>query len=548
MQNQLYYGDNLEVLRKYIGNGTIDLCYIDPPFNSKRNYNQIYNNIGKEDKAQAQAFIDTWTWNSLSEDGLFEILNNFYGVFTVQSIELIKGLSKVLGKGSLLAYLISMTLRIAEIFRVLKPTGSFYFHCDPTASHYLKLIIDAIFCSKGGDFQNEIIWKRFNFHADAKRFGNLSDRILFYTKSSKFTFNTQREPFSEKYVKDKFTGEDERGKFSLHDLNPPGGRGPIYNFHGISRPWRFTENKMKALDADGRIYKEGKTPRLKRYLNELKGQAISDIWIDIFPINSQAKERLGYPTQKPEDLLKRLIEASSNEGDVILDAYCGCGTTIAVAEKFKRNWIGIDITYQSISVILKRMEEHFGKAVIENINLNGVPKDFESAVLLAHKKDDRLRKEFEKWAVLSYSNNRAMINEKKGGDGGIDGIAYIYDKTEDNEDDYKQVIFSVKSNKTLNPTVIRDLAGSLDNGKAAKGFLITLYPMENLVKESTKYGNYVNKFNGLSYPKIEVISIKDILNGKRFDMLVSQEILKKAVRKNTAEQEELYEKFKESNE
>jgi hypothetical protein len=248
---------------------------------------------------------------------------------------------------------------------------------------------------------------------------------------------------------------------------------------------------------------------------------------------------LGYPTQKPEALLERIIKISSNEGDLVLDAFCGCGTTIAVAEQLNRNWIGIDITYQSISLILKRLEEHFGINTLKNIEINGVPHDFESAIALAHKKDDRVRKEFEKWAVLAFSNNRAVINEKKGGDGGIDGVSFILDIDENNKQITREVIFQVKSNESLSPTVIRDLNGTIEREKAVMGYLITLYPMENLVKESKKYNFYKNKFFGHQYPKIEVICVNDILAGKTMKLPTQLDVLKKAEQKYKDNQESL---------
>jgi DNA modification methylase len=495
-KNQLYYGDNLEVLRKYLKDNSIDLCYIDPPFNSKRNYNQIYNNIGSEDKAQSQAFIDTWTWDEMANLGFAEIQSNYNNVFTRQSINLISGLEKVLGKGSLFAYLVSMTLRIAEIHRVLKETGSFYLHCDPTASHYLKLVCDAIFCPKGGEFRNEIIWCYRGAGYPKKDFGRRHDTIFRYSKTKNFTFNLDevREEYAQA-TKERFS--------------------------------HYIGNKRKGGDFGvQKLHPLGKQP---------------DDWWQVQPIAPSAKERLGYPTQKPEALLEKVIKASSNEGDIVLDAFCGCGTTIAVAEKLQRNWIGIDITYQSISLILKRLEDQFGRDFTKQIvdketqiiqpatlELNGVPRDFESAEQLAHKQDDRLRKEFEKWAVLTYSNNKAIINEKKGGDRGIDGIAYIVDRNDKNELENREVLFSVKSSKTLTPSVIRELHSVVENENAAMGILITLYPMPNLVKESKKYGYYHNQFMGQDYPKIDVISIEEMLKGKTMHLPNALEVLKSA--------------------
>ncbi|MGL6283087.1 MAG: DNA methyltransferase, partial [Microcoleaceae cyanobacterium] len=322
MVNQLFYGDNLEVLRKYIGNETIDLCYIDPPFNSKRNYNQIYNNVGKEDQAQAQAFVDTWTWDDYANQGLDQILTNYQGHFTQQSIDLISGLTKVLGKGSLLAYLVSMTLRIAETHRVLKNTGSFYLHCDPTSSHYLKLILDAIFCSQGGIYLNEIIWKRTTTHNDgkqgAKQFGRIHDVIFLYAKSKdQWKFNTIYSDYSESYLEKTYNKIDPDGRrFKASDLSAakPGGN-TSYLWKGIAPPpgrfWGYSLENMEKFESEGKIYysKTGK-PYLKQYLEEMLGVSPDDLWTE-FPGITIKAERLGYPTQKPEALLERIIKASS---------------------------------------------------------------------------------------------------------------------------------------------------------------------------------------------------------------------------------------------
>ncbi|MEI6747360.1 MAG: site-specific DNA-methyltransferase [Methylococcaceae bacterium] len=505
MKNKIYYGDNLDVLRRYIKDETVDLCYIDPPFNSKRNYNQIYNNIGKEDAAQSQAFTDTWTWDDNANQGLAEIKTNYNGVFTEQSIDLICGLEKVLKKGALFAYLVSMTLRIAEIHRVLKPTGSFYFHCDPTASHYLKLVLDAIFCTTGGDFLNEIVWCYNVGGKGSKHWARKHDVIFFYSKSHNYYFD---------------------GK-SVGIARDTGTK----SFGG----------KM-GVDEDGRRYQDKlvkKTNKYYRYYVD-EPKIPEDWWVDINSIQSGSKERLGYPTQKPEALLERIIKASSNEDGIILDAYCGCGTTVAVAQKLNRQWIGIDITYQSISLILKRLEEQ-SKDALDNVEISGVPKDFESAVALANKSDDKTRKEFEKWMVLRYSNNQAIINEKKGGDGGIDGVAYIPYRHENKEIEFKKVIFSVKSNAKLTPAVTRELFGTVEREDAAMGVLLSLYPMPNLVKDSKQYGLYHNEYAkyGKDYPKIQVICVDDILNGAIMDFPIPAAVVKKAEQKIT-EQKDLF--------
>jgi site-specific DNA-methyltransferase (adenine-specific) len=482
MQNRIYYGDNLDVLRRYIKDETVDLCYIDPPFNSKRNYNQIYNNIGKEDAAQAQAFIDTWTWDDNANIGLAEIQSNYNGVFTEQSIDLITGLEKVLKKGALLAYLVSMTLRIAEIHRVLKPTGSFYLHCDPTASHYLKLVLDAVFCVRGGNYINEMIWIYSRMAAKGqKQLSRCHDIIFWYSKGKTWLFNVDeiRLPYAET--------SKARAGYKKTNL---GGGSPKSEICELNDLGKFPED-----------------------------------WVQIPFI--RGKEYLGYPTQKPEALLERIIKASSNEGDIVLDAYCGCGTTVAVAQKLKRLWIGIDITYQSIALILKRLEDQ-DTGALENLVISGVPKDFEAALALAKRKDDRTRKEFEKWVVLTYSRNRAIINEKKGGDGGIDGIVYVVDKNEQGDIENKKALFSVKSNEKLTPAVVRELFGTVEREKAACGILLTLYPMPNLVKNCKQYGNYQNNFTGNLYPKIQVICVQEILDGKLIDLPNPREVLKKA--------------------
>ena len=511
MKNSLYYGDNLEVLRKHIRDETVDLCYIDPPFNSKRSYFQIYNNIGQEDRAQAHAFTDTWTWDTYSIEGFEQIIVNHEGRFQEQTIELIKGLRHVLKEGSLLAYLVNMTLRIVEIHRVLKRTGSFYLHCDPTASHYLKLVLDSVFCTQGGDFQNEIIWRRTTNSGSsksiAKSFPSNSDVILFYTKSNEYKFEHLRGDYSEKY-KSRFNKQDERGFYYLDNLKT------------------YSQERLEKLKEENRIeYTSKGTPRIKNYLDEGKGMITDNIWTDIQSLNSQAKERLGYPTQKPEALLHRIISTSSNIGDTVLDAYCGCGTTIIVAERLKRRWIGIDITYQSISVVLRRLQTAFGKDTVDRVSLNGIPQDMESAVALAHKKDDRLRKEFEKWAVLTYTNNQGIISNKRGADRGIDGVAYFLT----GKDESAKVIFQVKSGH-VKRNDIATLRGDMGREEATLAVFITLEePTRPMIEEAKTVGRYKNEFMAKPHDIISIVTVKQIVEqGERFNLPLSQEVLKKA--------------------
>ena len=536
----LYYGDNLDVLRNQIPADSVDLCYIDPPFNSKRNYNQIYNNIGKEDKAQAQAFVDTWIWNESSQTAFYEIINNEDGRFTQHIVDLMRGLHLVIKQGSLLAYLVSMTLRIVEIHRVLKPTGSFYLHCDPTASHYLKLILDAIFVSRGGDYKNEIVWQRTNAHNVAsKYFTRVHDVIFYYTKSDTYTWNQEYADFSQqqlkRYFKDPITGRMVTGQ----DLTMTGNTTRNFTWRGTTPPpnrgWALSEEQLESLWEQGLILtKQDGTPRLdgrKVFLDEKKGKPIGSIWDDIQRIGNTSSERLGYPTQKPEALLERIIMASSNEGDVILDAYCGCGTTVAVAERLNRNWIGIDITYQSISLMLKRLENQYGEAILNQIMLNGIPRDFASAQALAKKTDDRLRKEFEKWAILTYTNNRATVNDKKGADKGIDGTAYFL-IGRDNES--AKVVFQVKSGSVGRKDIAQFNSDRIREG-AELGIFITLEePTKPMREEADSIGIYKHDVMGRSYSRIQIVTIAEIIGeNKRMDIPLSFEVLRKAERQTS---------------
>jgi site-specific DNA-methyltransferase (adenine-specific) len=495
--NNLYYGDNLEILRsKKIKDETVDLCYIDPPFNSKRNYNQIYNNIGNEDRAQAQAFTDTWTWDDLANAGYSEILANAEGRFQPQLVELIKGLHAVLKEGSLLAYLISIALRVTEIRRVLRPDGSFFLHCDPTSSHYLKILLDSIFCPQSGHFVNEIAWCYSQGGKSKRWFAKKHDILLWYAKSNDYQFH---------------------GEAVCMPLTP----------HKQDKSGKNYGGRM-GFDKDGREYTEkwgtGKKKLYRYYLDE--GKIPEDWWVDINSIQADAEERLGYPTQKPEALLQRIIKACSKEGDMVLDAYCGCGTTIAVSQSLKRKWIGIDITYQSIALVLRRLENTFGAEVLKQIKTDGIPRDMASAEALAHKKDDRLRKEFEKWAVLTYTNNRATINDKKGADAGIDGIGYFLTAKNDNA----KIIFQVKSGGVKRGD-IATLRGDMGRENAAIAVLITLEePSGPMVKEAKAAGQYRHEVMGRNYDRIGIVTAQELIDGKRLDLPMSVEVVAAAKR------------------
>ena len=504
--NQLYYGDNLDILRTHIPDESINLIYIDPPFNSNQAYNVIFSEAdGSSSQAQIQAFEDTWHWGETTEQAYHELVRTAPHLL----VETIKSFRGFLTETNLMAYLVMMALRLVELHRVLKPTGSFYLHCDPTASHYLKIILDQIFGVE--NFRNEVVWKRFNFHADAKRYGRITDRLLFYTRSDAFCWDQPRMPFSDDYVRSKFTHKDGQGIFRLDNLNPPGGRGPVYEFRGITRPWRYTEEKMKELDRQGRIYcaKRGNVPQLKRYLDELDGQAVPELWQDIPPINPRAKERLGYPTQKPEALLERIIEASSNEGDVVLDAFCGCGTAIAVAQRLNRRWIGVDITHLAIALLKYRLADAFGDDV--KYEIIGEPKDAQSAKALAVQD----RYQFQWWA-LSLIRARPYQGRKKGADEGVDGVIYYEDVDPDKPKKTltRKIVVQVKSGK-VSVKDIRELKSVVDSQDAVIGVFITLNPpTQPMVKEAATAG----RFQWLhvahtTYPKIQIRTIDELLAG-----------------------------------
>ncbi|MDD4876099.1 MAG: DNA methyltransferase [Dehalococcoidales bacterium] len=426
----------------------------------------IINNIGTEDRAQSQAFIDTWTWDDIAIEGYQEILDNKDGRFTRQTIELIKGLNNILGKGSLLTYLVSLTLRITEI------------HCDPTASHYLKLVCDGVFVPNGGDFITELIWNySWGIRTD-KRWNRKHDVLLCYSKGKEFTFNA----------------------------------------YEVLEPRTLSKSSQNRLRYAGALIEKKSKTGSKEYALP------SDVWY-IPTINGMAKERLGYPTQKPEALLQKIIKASTNEGDIVLDTYCGCGTTIAVAQELRRKWVGIDITYQSIALVLKRFEASFGKSALSKIILDGIPQDMESARALAHKKDDRVRKEFEKWAAMTYTGNRAIINQKKGADSGIDGVAYFRTNNTDNA----KIILQVKSGN-VKRNDIATLRGDMQREEASMAVFITLEPPTvPMINEAKAAGFYHHDLMDRNYDAIQIVTIEDMIeHGKVLDIPMSHEVLKEA--------------------
>lgn len=458
--NHLYYGDNLDVLRRYIKDESVDLVYLDPPFKSNQDYNVLFaEKDGTGAAAQFKAFEDTWEWNQLSAAMYQEIVESGGRVSDVM-----QAFRRFLGTNDMLAYLTMMAPRLVELRRVLRPTGSIYLHCDPTASHYLKLLMDAIFGPEL--FQNEIVWQRTSAHNDPGRYGRVHDNLLFYSKGAEHVWTTQFEPPDDRYFEAHDFEKDEDGKrYRKRDLTAPahGRDSGQYEWKGKTPPagrmWSYTKENMERLEAEGRIvYTRTGMPRLKIYEERLRGVPYQDVWArpELW-LNSAASERLGYPTQKPEALLERMISSSSNEADTVLDPFCGCGTAIAVAQRLNRNWIGIDITHLAIGLIKSRLRDHFGEPVKGTYDVTGEPTVLSGAVQLA--KDDPYQ--FQWWALGQVGARRS--EQRKGSDQGIDGRLYFHDEGEGGRT--KQIILSVKSGH-VSVKDVRDLRGVIEREKA----------------------------------------------------------------------------------
>jgi len=418
----------------------------------------------------------------------------------------------------MMAYLVMMASRLVELHRVLKPTGSLYLHCDPTASHYLKILLDTIFDPR--NFRNEIVWERTSSHNDTRtKYPDVSDTIFFYTKSDKYTFHVQYQEYSEKYIQEFYRYVDEKGRrYRLSDLRSPNPRPNLtYDYKGYKphpNGWAVSREKMEQLDAQGRLYfpkaQDGRI-QLKRYLDEMPGSRVGNIWSDIKPVQAQAAERLGYPTQKPLALLERIIQASSNPGDIILDPFCGCGTAIAAAQKLGRKWIGIDITHLSIALMKYRLEAMFPGIKIKVI---GEPTDLAGARNLANKDNERYQ--FQWWALSlirakPLGGQEGSKEGKKGSDKGIDGvIAFIDDAT----GKAKRVLVQVKSGHVKSGD-IRDLRGTVQREQAAIGVFITLEePSRDMITEAVSAGYYHSPGWNKDYLCIQILTINDLLHNR----------------------------------
>ncbi|HLL79278.1 MAG TPA: DNA methyltransferase [Ktedonobacteraceae bacterium] len=545
-QNTLYYGDNLKVLREYIPSESVDLIYLDPPFNSNRNYNVLFKDeSGSDSEAQITAFEDTWHWNHTAEQTYHDLVTDAPDNVS----KMIASLRDFIGQNQMMAYLVMMAARLVELHRVLKPTGSLYLHCDPTASHYLKILLDTIFDPE--NFRSELIWKRSSAHSDTKQgrklHGHIHDVILFYTKSDTWTWNPVYTGYDADYIEDFYRHiEDGTGRrYRLSDLTAakPGGD-TSYEWKGVKpykgRFWAYSKENMAQFDREGRLYysKTG-MPAYKRYLDEMPGVPLQDVWTDIRPIGSLASERLGYPTQKPEELLERIIQSSSNPGDIILDPFCGCGTAIAAAQKLDRRWIGIDITHLSIALQKYRLQEMFPDAKFRVV---GEPGDIGAAKQLAQ--DDRYQ--FQWWALSlvrakPLGGQEGSRNGKKGSDKGIDGVINFID---DAYDKPKRVLIQVKSGHVKSGD-IRDLRGTVERENAAMGVFITLEPpSKDMTTEAISAGYYHSPGWNIDYPRIQILTIADLLKGVKVQMPMQHGTFKQAQKvkgEMGAEQVELFE-------
>ncbi|MHC1549379.1 DNA methyltransferase [Phyllobacterium sp. K27] len=523
--NKLFFGDNLHVLRERIKAETVDLVYLDPPFNSNANYNVLFKEDGRgESEAQAEAFRDTWSWGEHAAEAYDDVMKSSGDVALA-----LRGLKSWIGQNAMMAYLAMMSARLIELREVLKPTGSLYLHCDPKASHYLKTLLDSIFGPE--NFRNEVIWKRTYAHGGSKRWGDVHDSILFYSKGDEFTWTRPLQAYSDTYVDGKYRYQDVRGRYRLVVLTGPGttngASGQLwrgYNPTLAGRHWAVPKRALQALEEEGHTIPNGLheqlellyqtdfirfpekrdgslgVPEFKLYLPH--GQPVQDIITDIPPINSQAKERLGYPTQKPVALMERIIAASSNEGDVILDPFCGCGTTIEAAEQMKRNWIGIDVTHYAVTLIEARLRSNHPAA---QYTVHGRPTDLAGARDLAR----RDKHQFQWWAAWRLGA-QTYREEKKGADRGIDGnILFKNGPYGDG-----RIIISVKGGENVGALMVRDLRGVIERETAEMGILISLAePTSAMLREAADAG-FIEKSAHGRIPRIQIVTIEDMLLGR----------------------------------
>ncbi len=536
--NTLFYGDNLEILREYVPSGSVDLVYLDPPFNSNRNYNVLFKDeSGKDSEAQITAFEDTWHWGHDAERTYNELVTE-----SSENVgQMIGALRSFIGPSQMLAYLVMMAARLVELHRVLKPTGSLYLHCDPTASHYLKIILDTIFGPE--QFRSDITWERHSAHNDVRQtYAAVTDTILFYGKTSRASFNVQRGAYDPEYIRKFFRYVDEQGRrYRVNSLKSPSPRPNLtYECKGYPPPptgWTCNRERMEEYDRQGRLHFP-KDPQgrigIRYYLDDMLGTPVSNLWDDVPALSGVHTERLGYPTQKPLALLERIIAASSNPGDVVLDPFCGCGTAVAAAQKLDRRWIGIDITHLSIALQKYRLEAMFPGITF---NVIGEPEDLGAAHQLA--KDDRYQ--FQWWA-LSLIRARPLGGEvgsktgKKGADKGIDGVITFID---DATGKPKRVLVQVKSGH-VQRGLIGELRGTIEREQAAIGVFITLDPpTRDMRTEAVTAGFYHSPGWGQDYPRLQILTIDELFHGAEVQMPPAHGTFKQARRVQQSQGDQL---------
>ena len=510
--NTLYYGDNLAVLREHVPDESVDLVYLDPPFNSNASYNVLFKErTGEESPAQIKAFTDTWEWTQEAERTYEQdIIVNAGTPMAVK--EMISAFRQFIGNNAMMAYLVMMAPRLVELHRVLKPTGSIYLHCDPTASHYLKILMDTVFGKQ--NFRNEISWKRSHPKGLAfTRFASNHDVILCYGHSSTTAWNAMYVPNSRATDQYNLVEPETGRRYQLTSLLNPNPNRPnlTYEFKGVTKVWRWTRERMEQTDRDGLIVvpRGGQgIPRLKRYLDEQEGIPVGDTWDDIEI--ASGRERLGYPTQKPIALLERIIQASSSEGDVVLDPFCGCGTAVAAAEKLGRRWIGIDVTHLAVALMKNRLKTAFDIDPSKDYRVVGEPEDTGSARALW----EQDAYQFQYWA-MSLLEAQPRSDQKKGADRGIDGLLYFIDGPKRTS---QKVVVQVKGGHVSSPQ-IRDLKGTVEREKAAMGLFITLEETTGPMRtEAVSAGYYTSDIWQREYPKIQLRTVSELLSGQGFEL------------------------------
>ena len=525
--NKLLFGDNLKWLsnEKIFPDASVDLVYLDPPFNSDADYNVLFReDSGEASQAQFHAFTDSWNWADAAKTyaEFRDTCNNN------TAVEMIEALHSFLKNSPMMAYLAMMAPRLVELHRILKPTGSLYLHCDPTASHFLKMVLDGIFGSK--HFINEIIWKRTSAHNDPDRCGKIHDVLLFYGRGEKHTWNVVYTPYTQDYIDQEFRPDENGRLVKYENLTAPshGSNSGRDNWRGTtpppSRMWSKNLEKREELFAAGLIKtRPDGSPimrGLKTYLEDLPGVPLQSIWTDIPRIGNTSKERLGYDTQKPQALLERIISSSTNPGGLVLDPFCGCGTTIHAAQKLKRQWIGIDVTYIAINLIKNRLKDAFGDSV--QFEENGQPTDFESAKALAELPGDG-KFQFQQWALSLIEARPLKAGTGKGADRGVDGILRFneYEKlnagskpAKNREPISRKILVQVKGGHVERGDIAK-LLGDVNNQRFAAGVFITLEkPTRPMREEAADAGRYTaNLFDEeKSYPKIQILTIEGLMN------------------------------------